>query len=411
MRTDVNFKRSMNDYRFLRCAITIAAPFSTGDACLIGGYVMNSISLSVLVLLLPLPPLRGEDKPPSLRQQYDTLVKESKPAHSHYLKTFREAKTDQERQKVVEEYEAKTSRIAVEFLALAEKGPKDPVAIHALSQVFSLEGSAREKKKAATLLLRDYLQSNKIVPVCQSLARTCDDASETLLRAILAKNPHQSIRAEASLALAEMLGGRHLYAGVLKKNSEVSELMEGIVGKELAEQLRKKDMDTLERAVTQAWSELAEKYSVHMPEERLKIACAWLSHSTTDEVEVALRTLEKDQRRSVQGIACLVLGQILKRRADALAEKDVKAAAKLRDESAETLRRAADKYGDVKIMWSEGNFGGLVGDKAKSELYELRHLSVGMKAPEIDGEDQDGKKFKLSDYKGKVVLLDFWSQS
>jgi cytochrome oxidase Cu insertion factor (SCO1/SenC/PrrC family) len=24
--------------------------------------------------------------------------------------------------------------------------------------------------------------------------------------------------------------------------------------------------------------------------------------------------------------------------------------------------------------------------------------------------DQDGKKFKLSDYKGKVVLLDFWSQ-
>jgi peroxiredoxin len=33
-----------------------------------------------------------------------------------------------------------------------------------------------------------------------------------------------------------------------------------------------------------------------------------------------------------------------------------------------------------------------------------------MKTPEIDGEDQDGKQFKLSDYKGKVVLLDFWSQ-
>jgi cytochrome oxidase Cu insertion factor (SCO1/SenC/PrrC family) len=33
---------------------------------------------------------------------------------------------------------------------------------------------------------------------------------------------------------------------------------------------------------------------------------------------------------------------------------------------------------------------------------------VGQPAPDIDGTDQDGKSFKLSDYKGKVVLLDFW---
>jgi uncharacterized Zn finger protein (UPF0148 family) len=35
-------------------------------------------------------------------------------------------------------------------------------------------------------------------------------------------------------------------------------------------------------------------------------------------------------------------------------------------------------------------------------------LKVGNLAPEIEGEDLDGKKFKLSDYRGKVVLLDFW---
>jgi len=33
---------------------------------------------------------------------------------------------------------------------------------------------------------------------------------------------------------------------------------------------------------------------------------------------------------------------------------------------------------------------------------------VGNIVPEIDGADVDGKKFKLSDYRGKVVLLDFW---
>ena len=36
-------------------------------------------------------------------------------------------------------------------------------------------------------------------------------------------------------------------------------------------------------------------------------------------------------------------------------------------------------------------------------------LNVGDLAPEIDGEDVDGKKFKLSDYRGKVVVLSFWA--
>jgi hypothetical protein len=35
-------------------------------------------------------------------------------------------------------------------------------------------------------------------------------------------------------------------------------------------------------------------------------------------------------------------------------------------------------------------------------------LPVGSEAPEISGEDIDGVPFKLSDYRGKVVLLDFW---
>jgi hypothetical protein len=30
-------------------------------------------------------------------------------------------------------------------------------------------------------------------------------------------------------------------------------------------------------------------------------------------------------------------------------------------------------------------------------------------APEMDGEDADGKSLRLGDYRGKVVLLDFWA--
>jgi predicted Zn finger-like uncharacterized protein len=35
-------------------------------------------------------------------------------------------------------------------------------------------------------------------------------------------------------------------------------------------------------------------------------------------------------------------------------------------------------------------------------------LDVGKVAPEIEGEDIDGKRFRLSDYRGKVVVIDFW---
>ena len=35
-------------------------------------------------------------------------------------------------------------------------------------------------------------------------------------------------------------------------------------------------------------------------------------------------------------------------------------------------------------------------------------LLPGKPAPEIQGQDADGAKFKLSDYRGKVVLIDFW---
>ena len=51
------------------------------------------------------------------------------------------------------------------------------------------------------------------------------------------------------------------------------------------------------------------------------------------------------------------------------------------------------------------------GEKAKQELAgakNLLNLRLGAVAPEIQGDDPDGKRFKLSDYRGTVVMLDFW---
>jgi hypothetical protein len=371
---------------------------------------MNRIAWGVLVLLLAWPPLRGEDKPSSLRQQLDALVKESQQAHQDLDQAAYVAKTDEEVKKAFKEYEAKARRIAAGLLAIAEKAPKDAAAIDALSKVFDLQGCAQEKKKVVALLLRDYLQSGKVAPICKSLVETIDDDTEKALRTILAKNPHKSVQAEASFALAQMLSQRFYIAKNIQQNPDFAEWVGMFSGKEVAAELLRQDLDALELASGKVWSAFAETYSADIPSGRLTSACFQLIMQEAAAVAPALRTLEQDKRRAIRGIACLTLGQVLKQRADTLAEKDAKAAAQLRDESAQALRRATEKYGDVEIQFGERAFGGNIGEKSKKELYEVLHLSIGMRAPEIESEDQDGKQFKLSDYKGKVVLLDFWSQ-
>jgi thiol-disulfide isomerase/thioredoxin len=47
------------------------------------------------------------------------------------------------------------------------------------------------------------------------------------------------------------------------------------------------------------------------------------------------------------------------------------------------------------------------GDLSRSLSFELNNIVPGKPAPEIEGTDADGKLFRLSDYKGKVVLLVF----
>jgi hypothetical protein len=51
---------------------------------------------------------------------------------------------------------------------------------------------------------------------------------------------------------------------------------------------------------------------------------------------------------------------------------------------------------------------GTYGDWAKNATNALVNLKIGKVAPEIEAADLDGVNFKLSEYRGKVVLLDFW---
>jgi hypothetical protein len=106
--------------------------------------------------------------------------------------------------------------------------------------------------------------------------------------------------------------------------------------------------------------------------------------------EDLLKTLgEKSPHAEVRGNALLRLAEIRMEAGE--------------NEAALTLLRDVKaKYADV--AWWRGTLG----QKADSDIFEVEHLGIGKEAPEITGEDLDGKPMKLSDFRGKVVVLDFW---
>ena len=102
--------------------------------------------------------------------------------------------------------------------------------------------------------------------------------------------------------------------------------------------------------------------------------------------------VEFSPHASVQGQALFVLGS------QGLESKDAAARAKARA----ALERVVGEFGELE------NFRGKLGDQAGGMLFKLDKLQLGMVAPDFVATDENGVKWKLSDYKGKVVLLDFW---
>ena len=90
--------------------------------------------------------------------------------------------------------------------------------------------------------------------------------------------------------------------------------------------------------------------------------------------------------------------------------------AALRRDDADAMEKEAERL--FERLMKEKDFGSplidyknrkeRLADLAERAVFHWRQLVPGKPAPEIVGKDIDGKPMKLSDFKGKVVLLDFW---
>ena len=73
-----------------------------------------------------------------------------------------------------------------------------------------------------------------------------------------------------------------------------------------------------------------------------------------------------------------------------------------RDE--ETREKSFELLADIAERFSETEFG----RQAEDELFRLQNLIVGALAPDFEATTFDGTAFRLSDHRGKVVVLDFF---
>jgi hypothetical protein len=261
------------------------------------------MGIGLLTLLLLWPAARAGDdpkdkpdkKPATPAEEYQALLKDYQDKQGAFSKAYGEAKTDEERQKVIQEKYPQPQDYAKRFLKLAEENAKEAVGFDAAAWLVQGVRVGAEANKALELLAANHVANAKIGEVCLALVYSDTPQAEKLLRAVLAKDS----------------GAKH----------------------------------------------------------------------------------------DAQGMACYSLGFYLSNRG----QRGGNDAEKLNQEAASLFEEAAEKYADVKVYGDRN-----VADLAKGQLFEIRNLTIGKTAPEIQGEDLDGKKFKLTDYRGKVLVLDFW---
>ncbi len=138
--------------------------------------------------------------------------------------------------------------------------------------------------------------------------------------------------------------------------------------------------------------------------------------------------VEKAPTAEARGLACLKLADLLLYRANTvrnlhgpepepflrlseLARSGGREPVQRPDEDPDALSREAERFYDLVVQRYADIPGrnGKLGEWAAQALFHLRDLAVGRPAAEVEGPDMDGKPLRLSDERGKAVLLMFAS--
>ena len=289
---------------------------------------MRSIALGVAVALAWGPVLWAADDKPDKKDQapadeVKSLIADYEKAQTEFYTKYGQAKTEQERTKLLSEM-PQPDKTAARLFELAQKHPNDegvcPKALIWVIQYGHYSGARMEARtKALDQLCRDHAKSDQVGQVVLSLTYTPSPEGEKFLRAVADSNPKAEIKGKAMYALGQYLKNTAEYSRGLKDHPDNAKDLESYAGKDAIKYLQESDPGKMDK------------------------------------------------------------------------------------EAERVFETVADKYADIELYPKH-----TLGEMAKGELFEIRNLAIGMIAPDIEGDDLDGKAFKLSEYRGKVVILDFW---
>ena len=116
------------------------------------------------------------------------------------------------------------------------------------------------------------------------------------------------------------------------------------------------------------------------------------NYPTEDAIAFLQRLIKENPHKPVKAAACFSLATALSRSPEGHIPEVVA-----------LLDRCIDEFGSVRLR------GQPIKDLATPTRNEWKYLGIGCVAQNISGNDLQGQKFELTEFRGKVVFLDFWA--
>jgi len=289
--------------------------------------MLNPAIKLVIAMMLLSTCLAQDAKQPrssaSPQSECDALFMEVLEAYRQYNEGTHKARTSEEARKFTR---PDGPAYAARFLAMARAYPDDPVAADALVRVILVNFAGPHWKEAIEQIKEKHTKSPRIGEALRSIAvDTTLPIVEPLLREVLKYNPSDGVRAEAAVALGQLL----------RRLTEEAENMRA-------------HPDSFDHAVAR----FGREYITRMR------------------------------------------------------DRDIAA---MRRESEALYELVVREFGQARVENHDPKYRLNPVEAAQAELRSIRDLVPGKQAPEIVGTDVDGKSMRLSDTRGKVVVLSFWA--
>jgi hypothetical protein len=304
---------------------------------------------------------KTDEGKPDAAKELAAIQKDFAQARQNFIKAYQEAKTNEERQQVLKEKQPKPSDFADRYLKVAESYPDTPQATQAISWLIT-QGRGTPAGDKVLGKLKEKVAATKDLDELQKSLAAVPAMGLGDLAAEVAKKTKEHLDHPKAVPLLMWVCSATLYSGNIPEQAKLYDSTVDLLIEKFADR-----------------PELAPLTS-YLPQDTNP---AW--------AEKHLRTLmEKNSSDEVKGDAKFGLASLLKNKDEAS-----------QPEAEKLLEAVLVDYEKIPAKKQ-------LLPQIKNELNDIKVRGIGKPVPEIAGNDLDEKDFKLSDYKGKVVLIDFW---